>query len=91
MAGRLEDEVRRLAANRCEYCRVPDAVVKLRHVLDHVIARQHGGQTILENLALCCGRCNQSKGPNIAGLDPLTGNLTQLYNPRRDRWADHFS
>jgi hypothetical protein len=24
-------------------------------------------------------------------VDPLTGELIQLFHPRRDRWTDHFS
>jgi hypothetical protein len=31
------------------------------------------------------------KGSNIAGLDPVTRELTRLYNPRRDRWREHFA
>jgi hypothetical protein len=30
------------------------------------------------------------KGPNIAGIDPLTGNLTRLFHPRSDTWNEHF-
>jgi hypothetical protein len=30
-------------------------------------------------------------GPNIAGLDPVTRELTRLYNPRQDRWRKHFA
>jgi hypothetical protein len=62
----------------------------LIHVLDHIIARQHGGKTAIENLALCCGRCNSHKGPNIAGVDPVTGQVSPLFNPRGDRWFEHF-
>jgi hypothetical protein len=58
--------------------------------IDHIIALQHGGPTILSNLALCCIHCNSHKGPNIAGLDPQTKRLTKLYNPRRHRWKRHF-
>jgi hypothetical protein len=29
-------------------------------------------------------------GPNIAGLDPESGDLTRLFHPRTDKWADHF-
>jgi 5-methylcytosine-specific restriction endonuclease McrA len=54
----LEREVRRRAGNRCEYCLLPQAASALRHVVDHLIARKHGGRTTLDNLALCCGRCN---------------------------------
>ena len=88
MTEALEDSIRTLAGNRCEYCRVPE--IGLRHILDHIIARQHGGRTELENLALCCGRCNQFKGPNIAGIDALTQQIVRLFHPRRERWAEHF-
>ncbi len=58
--------------------------------VDHIIPRQHGGVTDLENLALACMHCNRHKGPNLTGIDPLTGSITALFNPRRDAWADHF-
>ena len=58
--------------------------------IDHVIARQHGGLTTLGNLALSCLHDNSHKGPNIAGVDPLTGKLTKLFNPRRHKWERHF-
>ena len=58
--------------------------------VDHIIARQHGGQTGTENLALACLHCNQHKGPNIAGSDPESGEIVPLFHPRRDRWGDHF-
>jgi hypothetical protein len=58
--------------------------------IDHILAEQHGGETVAENLALACPHCNRFKGPNIAGLDPDTADLTRLFNPRRDAWADHF-
>jgi hypothetical protein len=58
--------------------------------VDHVIARQHGGQMVLENLALACLHCNLHKGPNIAGRDPVSEKLIALFHPRRERWRDHF-
>ena len=30
------------------------------------------------------------KGPNISGIDPHTGKLTPLFNPRRHKWTHHF-
>jgi hypothetical protein len=90
MNQRTEDEVRQLAFNRCEYCHLPDGVIGLPHVLDHIIAKQHGGQFVVNNLALCCGRCNQYKGPNIASIDADTGALVPLFHPRRDDWNEHF-
>jgi hypothetical protein len=86
----LEQQVRRRARGLCEYCRMPQSASKLTFLIDHIIARQHGGETTSENLALCCGRCNLSKGPNIAGLDPESKELTRLYHPRKDKWVEHF-
>ncbi len=86
----LEQLVRNRAGAICEYCRFPQSASRFKHILDHVIARQHGGLTDAANLALCCGRCNLCKGPNIAGIDPTTRVLTRLYNPRTDDWHEHF-
>jgi hypothetical protein len=59
--------------------------------VDHIIARQHGGSSTLDNLALACFHCNTHKGPNIAGVDSSTGKLSRLFHPRKDRWAEHFA
>lgn len=90
MDAKLDAEVRRRAGYRCEYCRIPESLFDVQHEIDHVIARQHHGATVLSNLALCCGRCNLHKGPNIAGIDPESGTIVSLFNPRTERWTDHF-
>lgn len=90
MMSPLERLVRRRARGRCEYCRLPRSASEFRFPIDHVIARQHGGPTEAGNLAQSCPHCNAHKGPNIAGLDPATGELTRLFHPRNDRWRDHF-
>jgi len=79
------------AQNRCEYChlsQVHQPVVPFH--IEHIIARQHGGNDSIDNLALACHRCNLQKGPNLASLDPETRELTRLFHPRDDRWPDHF-
>jgi len=42
------------------------------------------------NLALACHFCNRYKGPNLAGMDSTTGELTRLFHPRTDTWSQHF-
>lgn len=32
-----------------------------------------------------------AKGPNLVELDPVTGQLTRLFHPRRDDWHAHFT
>jgi hypothetical protein len=91
MDQELAEQVRRRANDACEYCHVPmTAYPTVPFPIDHVIARQHGGSTVLSNLALSCLHDNSHKGPNIAGIDPLTKKLTRLFNPRRHKWARHF-
>jgi len=87
----IEQEVRRRASDRCEYCHLPQSLSKLKFSIDHIIARQHAGTDALENLALSGGDCNRRKGPNIAGIDPQTKQLVRLFDPRRDDWNQHFA
>ena len=90
MKQTLLEELRFLAGNRCDYCRMPEALDPLPFQVDHVIAEQHGGLTVLENLAWSCLHDNKHKGPNIAGIDPVTNDLVALFHPRRQRWGRHF-
>ncbi len=62
----------------------------MTHHIEHVIAKQHGGRDDADNLALACHRCNLRKGPNLTGMDPVSGEVVPLFHPRRDQWAEHF-
>ena len=86
----IEQAVRLRAKEQCEYCLIPQAAFKLTFHIEHIIARKHGGADLMNNLALACGRCNCSKGSNISGIDPHTHAMVRLYNPRNDKWRDHF-
>src|SRR6202790_1810252 len=86
----LREFVRMRAAGLCEYCRISEKFTLAEHEIDHVIALKHGGQTVVENLALCCTVCNRFKGSDIASIDTETGQLTALFHPRLDRWDDHY-
>jgi hypothetical protein len=84
--------VRRRAGDACEYCCIPqEATPFISFHIEHITARQHGGTDDLGDLALACDRCNAYKGTNLTSIDPQTGNLTLLFNPRHDQWNDHFS
>ena len=58
--------------------------------VDLVIATKHGGRTLMRNLAFAGAHCNGHKGTDLAGIDPGTDTLVPLFNPRLDRWGDHF-
>ena len=75
---------------RCEYCLFPQTFAANPFEPDHIIPVQHGGQTVADNLATACFHCNRNKGPNVGSFDPITGILTPFFNPRLQRWQDHF-
>ena len=86
----LRQQVRSQARNSCEYCLLAEEDAYFPHEPDHIIAEKHGGTNTLENLALACFDCNRFKGSNIASLDPEGGELTPLFNPRTQKWSEHF-
>jgi HNH endonuclease len=86
----LAAEVRRRASGRCEYCHLPQSAFRRPFHIEHIVARQHGGLSGLDNLALACWNCNLKKGPNLSGIDPKTGQVSALFNPRKDEWDEHF-
>jgi len=83
MLASLRREVRERAGERCEYCLLAESQAVPPHEPDHLIALKHGGQTISANLALACFVCNRFK-------DAVTGELVGLFNPRTQRWFEHF-
>lgn len=78
------------AASTCEYCRVHERYATFSYQVDHVIARKHGGNDHIDNLAYSCAQCNRFKGSDIASIDPDSGELVFLYNPRAQQWDEHF-
>jgi hypothetical protein len=83
--------IRRRAGDRCEYCGLHQDQSPLASLqLEHIRPRKHNGTDDLDNLALACIDCNLHKGTNVAGYDPQTGALTELFNPRRQVWSEHF-
>jgi hypothetical protein len=87
----LRREVAARAGGRCEYCRLPAWALLAGCEVDHVISRKHRGETDSANLAWSCARCNRAKGTDVGSIVPETGQFSRLFNPRADRWAEHFA
>lgn len=84
--------VRARAEERCEYCLLPQDLVPLvRFHVEHILPRKHGGSDDTDNLALACFHCNLHKGPNLTGIDPESGDIVALFDPRRAIWEEHFA
>lgn len=94
MTDGLNAELRLVVSTRadhiCEYCLVAEEDTFFGCHVDHIISIKHHGQTTAENLAYACAYCNRFKGADIASISPATGALVRLFNPRIDRWSDHF-
>ena len=86
----LRRQVIERAHGRCEYCRLSQEGQEATFHVDHIVPRARGGPTTLDNLALACVSCSLHKGARQTARDPETGNRVRLFNPRRDRWEEHF-
>jgi hypothetical protein len=90
IATELRTQVIQRANGLCEYCLLHQDDTPFSHQIDHIVALKHGGETDLMNLALACLNCNRHKGSDLTTFDPVTQEITPLFNPREQRWADHF-
>lgn len=92
--ARVVPEIREWVARRaqfcCEYCKSPQRFSSIAYEVDHIIAQKHQGSDSLDNLAFACLACNRHKGSDLTTFDPFTGQLTRLFHPRQQLWADHF-
>lgn len=95
MTHRISEKQRLAVVSRansiCEYCLVPEFFLATTFHIDHIRSQKHGGKTTLDNLAYTCPHCNQNKGSDIATfIDEETDQLIRFFNPRKDRWHEHF-
>ncbi len=88
--ARLRQQVAERGHHRCCYCHSPE-LVGVPMVIDHVIPQKAGGATEVNNLALCCYRCNEFKGARLNAIDPQTGESVPLFNPCAQDWHKHLA
>ncbi len=86
----LDRRVREAAEQRCGYCLSPQHLVMARLQIEHLIPIAQGGSNDESNLWLACPLCNSHKSDKIKGVDPDSGDAQPLFNPRTQRWRDHF-
>jgi hypothetical protein len=59
--------------------------------IEHVVPSSAGGSDDANNLALSCPSCNLGKSNRVRATDPQSAQEVSLFNPRADRWGDHFA
>jgi hypothetical protein len=94
MGGDVGDALRRQVADRayhvCEYCLIHEDDTFWGCQVDHIVSRKHGGAGEAVNLAWACAACNNAKGSDLGTLAGPRSELTRLFHPRSDRWAECF-
>jgi HNH endonuclease len=90
----ISEETKQLVRERanyiCEYCHSPERLSANRFTFDHIIPKSLNGSDNIENLALACRRCNERHYNFVAGIDPETQEISPLFNPRSQKWEEHF-
>lgn len=87
----LRKKVRQRAKNRCEYCLSHQDYMMGRLQIDHIQPLAKGGVNTEDNLCLACELCNQYKWTKTEGLDIESGQVVSLFNPRNQKWKEHFT
>lgn len=87
---RVRREVRERAEKRCEYCQHPDSHSSAPYACEHVLPHARGAGDTASELAWACPGCNGHKSDKTHARDPRTNRLVRLFNPRRQRWSQHF-
>lgn len=82
--------VKAAARFRCGYCLSPQKLVMARLEIEHIVPRAVGGSSDEANLWVRCPLCNRYKADRIQAMDRVSGQTVPLFNPRLQRWSDHF-
>jgi HNH endonuclease len=91
ISAELRERIRIQAGDRCGYCQSSQRYVFAPLEIDHIVPQARGGTDDEGNLWLACRMCNNFKRDHTDGTDPLTSQNTPLFNPRQQKWAEHFA
>ncbi len=78
-------------SSRCCYCLTIEANSGIPMTYDHIQPVSKNGKTSFENLCLACRICNEFKSDATEAVDPLLGETVPLFNPRTQKWSEHFT
>ena len=86
----LKQQIMEDAKYRCGYCLTQQRIIGRPLSMEHLLPVARGGETTRTNLWLACRRCNEFRGARTEALDPTTGIVAPLFNPRTQSWSAHF-
>ena len=86
----VKNQIRIEAKNRCGYCLSQQAFLPYTLEIEHIFPTSRGGEDSVENLWLACRACNLAKSNKVSGIDKHSGQEVPLFNPRTQKWDEHF-
>lgn len=86
----LRTQIQETDRRRCCYCLTAEENSGIAMAFDHIHPRSKRGETSFENVCLACRSCNEYKSDITEAQDPLTGEIVPLFNPRIQKWNNHF-
>lgn len=90
VSKKIREQVAERAERVCEYCHAQEKFSPDTFTIDHIIPLSSQGDDTLENLAFACQGCNSFKYTYTEAIDPGSGKIVTLFNPRVNIWAEHF-
>ena len=90
VAAGLRRRVADQARYRCGYCLTAEDIVGAPMEIEHIVPESAGGSSEEDNLWLACTLCNSHKSDRTTAVDPVSGELVRLFDPRRQEWREHF-
>lgn len=90
VSEQIADQVYQRARFLCEYCQTDKHIAPMLQI-DHIVPTSKGGSDELDNLASACYWCNKFKSNVVVAKDMVTGDVTPLFNPRKENWDSHFA
>jgi len=86
----LRRQVLEDAGHRCGYCQSDELLTGIPLSTEHLLPVAAGGPTVRDNLWRSCRPCNELKGTQTHAVDPETGEIAPLFNPRTQSWHTHL-
>lgn len=87
----LRQRIREQFSDRCAYCHTYEHLTVAIFEVEHIKPIAAGGKSTEDNLCLACPTCNRYKWKHELGVDPETNRSVPLFNPRLDKWENHFA
>ena len=90
ISKKKREKVQSRANGCCEYCKSQDKFSSSSFSIEHIYPQSLGGSDELLNLAWACQGCNNAKFTKIEARDIISNAIVPLFNPRLDKWNEHF-